>query len=62
MPTDFQSIIVYVIVGAILGGFLWQWRRRRKNPGCGQGCDCAPDVKRHPVIQKVVEEQQQKDR
>jgi len=61
MPTEPQNLLVYVIVAAIIGGFVWSWirhRRSRKSPGCGADCGCEQGVQRNPVIQKVVEQQQ----
>ncbi|MDP0499430.1 MAG: FeoB-associated Cys-rich membrane protein [Verrucomicrobiota bacterium JB022] len=59
MPTDLQSLLIYLIVATAV---VWLVRGLifRKKKACGGGCggDCAAPVKRNPVIEKAVQRQQ----
>lgn len=55
MPTDLESIAIYLIVLLTLGwlvrGFLI---KGKKNRSCGHSC-CDIATPRHPVIQKILD-------
>ena len=54
MPTDPESIAIYVIVLVTLGWLLRGLRRSRKRrPGCGKDCGC--EVDRDPAIQRFID-------
>lgn len=57
MPTDLESILIYIIV---LGTLVWLtrnlWKPRGKGSKCGPACGCDHgSATRHPVIQKIIE-------
>ena len=57
MPTNLQSIIVYIIVGLTVFWFVRRWYLGRKKPGnsCGDDCGCSKDgVRRNPAIQAYL--------
>lgn len=55
MPTDFQSLVVYIIVALTLGFVLRGALRRRRGTACGRSCGCAKnEIKRDPVIERLV--------
>jgi hypothetical protein len=63
MPTDLESIVIYLIV---LATIVWLtrnlWKPRGKGSKCGAdcGCDIAGKNTRHPLIQKIVEKRAEK--
>lgn len=55
MPTDFQHIVIYLIVlGALAMVVRFSLAARKRKPGCGQNCGCE-GVKRDPSIQRFID-------
>ncbi|MDX2109671.1 MAG: FeoB-associated Cys-rich membrane protein [Verrucomicrobiota bacterium] len=57
METIDQTLIVYLIVVLTAGLFLWRMLTKKKR-ACGgsDSCGCG-QVKRHAVIQKIIDKQ-----
>lgn len=61
MPTDIESILIYLIVLLALlfltRGF---WQKKKHRSSCDEDCGCdAVKIKRHPVIKKFIDRRDQ---
>jgi hypothetical protein len=52
--TDWQVLVVYLLVFATLVAFAVAAFRAWKKGSCGESCGCGK-VRRHPLVQKLVE-------
>lgn len=62
MPTDWQSIVVYLIVLLTLGWMIRGSvrRRRQTRAGCGKDCGCGDGLQRDPAIQRFIDRRNEK--